>query len=95
MGEFGRTPTINGDNGRDHWSDAFSAVLAGGGIRRGVVVGRSDEKGEQPAERPVTIPDLYATLLTTCGVDPRQQFRTREGRPIRLADKGTAVAELL
>jgi uncharacterized protein (DUF1501 family) len=95
MGEFGRTPTINGDNGRDHWSDSFSAMLAGGGIRGGVVLGKSDEKGEQPAERPVTIPDLYATLLTTCGVDPRHQFRTREGRPIRLADKGTAVAELL
>ena len=95
MGEFGRTPTINGDNGRDHWSDAFSAVLAGGGLRGGLALGSSDERGEQVAERPVSIPDLYATLLTACGVDPRHQFRSAEGRPIRLAENGTAVAELL
>jgi uncharacterized protein (DUF1501 family) len=95
MGEFGRTPVINGDNGRDHWSDAFSAVLAGGGIRGGLALGSSDPRGEQVADRPVTIQDLYATLLTTCGVDPNKQFRTGEGRPIRLAENGTAILELI
>jgi hypothetical protein len=95
MGEFGRTPVINGDNGRDHWSDAFSAIVTGGGIRGGMALGSSDPRGEQVADRPVSIHDLYATLLTVCGVDPLHQFRTGEGRPIRLAENGTAVAELL
>src|SRR5262249_32035662 len=72
MGEFGRTPKINDQTGRDHWSDSFSAVLAGGGIKGGQVVGESDAKGEQVKERPVTVPDLYATLLKACGLDGRK-----------------------
>ncbi len=95
LGEFGRTPVINGMTGRDHWSNAFSAMLAGGGIRGGQALGASDARGEEAAERPVHVADLYATLLTTCGVDPTRQFRTPEGRPIRLADKASVVAELL
>jgi uncharacterized protein (DUF1501 family) len=93
LGEFGRTPKVNEQNGRDHWSDAFSAVLAGGGVRGGQIVGASDAKGEQVKERPVTVPDLYATLLSAFGVDGKKTYRT-QGRPIRLADKGTVVKEL-
>lgn len=95
LGEFGRTPTINGNNGRDHWSEAFSALLAGGGIRGGQVVGATDERGEQVAERPVTVPDLYATLLDRFGILPDRQYRTPEGRPIRLVSTGKIVSELL
>src|SRR5262249_8891038 len=81
MGEFGRTPTINAANGRDHWSEVFSVVLAGGGVRGGQVIGASDAKGEQPKQRPVTVPDLYATLLSAFGVSGRKQFRMPDGRP--------------
>jgi uncharacterized protein (DUF1501 family) len=95
MGEFGRTPVINGQTGRDHWSDAFAAVLAGGGIGRGRAVGKSDDKGEKVAERPITIPELYATLLACCGIEADHQFRTPEGRPIRLVDSAEPVKELL
>jgi uncharacterized protein (DUF1501 family) len=94
MGEFGRTPTINGQNGRDHWSDAFSVALAGGGIKGGQVIGATDDKGEQVKERPVTVPDLYATLLSAFGVDGNKVYRTPGGRPIKLASKGKAVTEL-
>ena len=95
MGEFGRTPVINGQTGRDHWSDAFAAFAAGGGIGRGRAVGKTDEKGEKVAERPITIPDLFATLLACSGIDGEKQFRTPEGRPIRLVDSATPVKELL
>jgi uncharacterized protein (DUF1501 family) len=93
LGEFGRTPKINEQNGRDHWSDAFSAVVAGGGVRGGQVLGASDAKGEQVKDHPVTVPDLYATLLSALGVDGKKTYRA-QGRPIRLADKGTVVKEL-
>jgi Protein of unknown function (DUF1501) len=94
MGEFGRTPKINDQTGRDHWSEAFSVLLAGGGVKGGQVIGQTDEKGEQVKERPVTIPDYFATLLTALGIDPAKQYRTPGGRPIKLADKGKVVAEL-
>lgn len=94
FGEFGRTPQINGDNGRDHWSDAFAAVLAGGGLKSGVVVGKTDEKGGQVADRPVTIPELHATLLSAFGIDPAKVYQTPDGRPIHLTNKGKPVAEL-
>jgi uncharacterized protein (DUF1501 family) len=94
MGEFGRTPVINPANGRDHWSEAFSVVMAGGGIRGGQVVGATDDRGEKIKDRPVTVPDLYATLLNAFGIDERKQYRTPNGRPIRLADKGKVVSEL-
>jgi uncharacterized protein (DUF1501 family) len=95
MGEFGRTPKINENNGRDHWSDAFSAVLAGGGLKVGQPVGASDAKGEQVKEKPVSVPDLYATLLAACGIDGKKVYRTPGGRPIKLADKGKVVKELV
>jgi uncharacterized protein (DUF1501 family) len=94
MGEFGRTPTINENAGRDHWSGAFSAVLAGGGVRGGQVLGSSDETGATVKDRPVTVPDLYATLLSAFGVDGSRSYQTPEGRPIKLADKGRIAREL-
>src|SRR5262249_36843260 len=94
MGEFGRTPAINGQNGRDHWSDAFSVVLAGGGVQGGRVIGATDAKGEQVTDRPVTVPDLYASLLSAFGVDGNKVYRSPGGRPIKLAAKGKVVQEL-
>jgi hypothetical protein len=95
LGEFGRTPTINGNNGRDHWSDAFSAVVAGGGVQGGRMIGATDERGEQVADRPISIPEFYATLLALFGVEPGREYRTPEGRPIRLVTGEKTVPELL
>src|SRR5262249_51915048 len=71
MGEFGRTPKINGDNGRDHFPTAWTAVLGGGGIHGGQVVGRTSAGGEIVEQRPVTVPDLLATVCRALGIDPR------------------------
>jgi hypothetical protein len=94
MGDFGRTPVINKDAGRDHWPHCFSAVLAGGGIRGGQVVGSSDERGERPAARPVTPADLHATVLSALGIDPKETFLTTDARPLPLSE-GEPVRELL
>ncbi|WP_422930800.1 DUF1501 domain-containing protein [Singulisphaera sp. PoT] len=95
MGEFGRTPKINGNAGRDHHGRANSAILAGGGISQGRVVGRTDSKGDSPSDRPVTPSDLAATLYQTLGIDPNLQFETPDGRPLRLVENGKAIHELL
>jgi uncharacterized protein (DUF1501 family) len=94
MGEFGRTPAINPQNGRDHWSEAFSILMAGGGIKGGQVIGATDEKGEKVKDNPITIPDLYASILTAFGIDPTFTYHTPTGRPIKLAGKGTVVKQL-
>lgn len=95
MGEFGRTPTINPRAGRDHHVSAFSAVLAGGGIRGGQVVGATDEDGARVVERPVSVPDLLATVFAATGVDPLTTFVANE-RPITFLPKeAQPVRELL
>jgi hypothetical protein len=86
MGEFGRTPKINNNGGRDHFPNAWSAVLSGGGLKSGQVVGRTTPDGEKVDERPVTIPDLIATICKALGLDPLKQNISNVGRPIRLAD---------
>ena len=86
MGEFGLTPKINVRAGRDHWPRAWSAMLAGGGLGRGQVVGRTSSDGMEVDESPVSVPDLTATILQTVGVDPRKQYASNVGRPIRAAD---------
>lgn len=94
-GEFGRTPRINGQGGRDHWPGAFSALLSGGGIRPGLVVGSTDRKGEIPVDRPVQPEDLIQTLYQAIGIDPRQTLRNESGRPLPLLDRGRPIPELL
>jgi Protein of unknown function (DUF1501) len=94
LGEFGRTPQINAATGRDHWADAFSLLLAGGGIRGGQVIGATDAKGEKVVDRPVSPADLFATLLSALGIDGQKVYKTPEGRPIRLAEKGSVIGEL-
>ena len=94
LGEFGRTPQINGAQGRDHWSEAFSAVLAGGGVKGGQAIGSSDHEGAQVKNRPVTVPDLHASLFHAFGIDPAKQYRTPDNRPIKLTNGGHIVEEL-
>ncbi len=91
MGEFGRTPKVNVNGGRDHWPNCFSAVFVGGGVQGGQVIGASDALGEFPTERPVTPSDVAATIYTLLGIDPTMELHTSEGRPIRLAPPGSEV----
>ncbi|WP_373653751.1 DUF1501 domain-containing protein [Schlesneria sp. DSM 10557] len=86
MGEFGRTPRINEQAGRDHFPNAWSTVLCGGGIRGGQVVGKTSEDGMKVEERPVSVQDLFATLCKGLGLDSMKQNISNVGRPIRLAD---------
>lgn len=95
MGEFGRSPEISENNGREHWSDAFSMLAAGAGIASGAVIGSTDEKGAKVKDRPVTAADLHATVLSLLGVDIAHEHMTPEGRPVRLADQGKVIKELL
>jgi hypothetical protein len=86
MGEFGRTPKINADGGRDHWPDCYTVLLAGGGVRGGAVYGTSDRLGAFPAADPVTPADLAATIFWRFGIDPATEIHDRTGRPYRLSD---------
>lgn len=95
VGEFGRTPRINGDNGRDHFPDVYSAVLAGGGIKTGQVVGESNEEGTEIKDRPVSVADLHATIFTAMGIDVSKDYFAPDGRLLKLTDKGQAVSELI
>jgi hypothetical protein len=87
MGEFGRTPQINNNQGRDHFPGAWSTVLAGGGLRGGQVVGRTSKDGTKVEDRPVSVPDLLATVCLALGMDPLKQNTSNIGRPIRIVDK--------
>lgn len=94
MGEFGRTPKLNARAGRDHWPRVFSAVLAGGGIRGGQVIGASDRVGESPADNPLTPADLARTIYTLLGVDSDRELHTRDGRPVQINQGGRLIREL-
>jgi len=94
-GEFGRTPRINNRAGRDHWGPAFTVALGGGGIQGGRVVGKSDARAEKPASTPFGPEDLSATLFHLLGVDPKDEFRTPEGRPVAIVNNGKVIEELL
>ncbi len=95
VGEFGRTPTINGDNGRDHFPDVFSAVVAGGGMKTGQVLGASNADGTAIVDRPVTVPDFHATLFQALGLDTAQDYFAPDGRLLKLTNNGTPLPELL
>jgi hypothetical protein len=88
MGEFGRTPTINQQRGRDHYPNAWSTVLGGGGIRGGQVYGETGADGARPTRNPVNVQDFMATVVRGLGLDPEKQNMSNVGRPIRLADAG-------
>ena len=93
LGEFGRTPRVNGNAGRDHWPFCYNAVLAGGGVRGGFVFGSSDALGAYPDTKPVTPADIAATVFWRFGLDAASEIRDRTDRPYRLAD-GQPIREL-
>ncbi len=94
MGEFGRTPKINPRAGRDHYPRAFNVVLAGGGIRGGQVIGKTDESGTEVADRPVTVPDLFQSFCKSLKINPSTENIAPNGRPIKIVDSGQPVSEL-
>ena len=96
MGEFGRTPAINKQSGRDHFPAAWTTVLAGGGIAGGRAIGRTSGDGMTVEDRPVTVPDFMATICKALGIDPSKQNVSDVGRPIRIADPAARpIAEAL
>ena len=94
-GEFGRTPRINKNAGRDHWGPAFTVALGGGGIRGGRAIGHSDARAEKPADHPYGPEDLAATMYHLLGINPEEEFYTPEGRPVKIANQGRRIHELL
>jgi hypothetical protein len=94
-GEFGRTPRINKDAGRDHWSKCFSVAVGGGGVKGGRAVGRSNKWAEEPDDGAAGPEDLAATLFHLMGLDPAEEMITPEGRPVTLTNKGRVIRELL
>ena len=93
-GEFGRTPRVNNDAGRDHYPNVFSAVLAGGPVRGGRVLGESDAKGAFPKSQPKTPQDVLATMYRHLRVDPHRQYLNNAGRPIPVLPSGQPLLEL-
>ncbi|MCX6365942.1 MAG: DUF1501 domain-containing protein [Armatimonadetes bacterium] len=95
MSEFGRTPVVNREGGRDHHARCFSVLVAGGGVKGGVVVGSSDSKGFEPAERPVKPEDLAATIYQCLGIDYTQSLTSPEGVRVTLSRGGRHIGELV
>jgi hypothetical protein len=94
IGEFGRTPTINMQGGRDHFPAAWTCVFGGGGIKGGQAYGKTSEGGEEVVEGKVDVPDILATLSAAVGVDPEEKNISEQGRPIKIAD-GTPIRDIL
>ena len=94
LGEFGRTPKVNKDAGRDHWPGAMSVLMAGAGIPRGQIVGATDAKGYYAAENIYSPEDFAVSLYTKLGIDPHQMLHTATGRPVQLVNGGKPIKEL-
>jgi hypothetical protein len=105
-GEFSRTPKMNdggnggpagskGTPGRDHWGNSMFCLLGGGGVKGGRLVGSTDRLGQAPKDRPVTPPDLHATIYHCLGIDPSTHFLDRTGRPVAASDRTQPIMELL
>jgi hypothetical protein len=95
LGEFGRTPKINGNEGRDHYPGAWSALLGGGGIRGGYVHGQTNEDGSSVVSGSVAVPNLFATVAAQLGLNPDSSVMSPIGRPIGLTDNGSPIKELV
>ncbi len=94
MGEFGRTPKINGNQSRDHWPQCYTTLLAGGGVKRGFVYGESDKSGAYPASNPVKPDDLAATIYHLMGIPHDTEVRDAEGRPLAIT-RGKPVMDVV
>ncbi|MFN4257674.1 MAG: DUF1501 domain-containing protein [Gemmataceae bacterium] len=93
-GEFGRTPKVNGNAGRDHWARAMSIVLAGAGIKGGQVIGKTNPNGEEPVERPLKPEDVAASFFHSLDIDPHKEYYTPTNRPVHIVRDGTVIKEL-
>ncbi len=93
-GEFGRTPRINASGGRDHWPGVWSVALAGGGVRGGQVIGSSDAHAAAPADRPVTLPEILATIYQTLGIDASQYLTGPDGESRTILEDAEPIREL-
>lgn len=94
LGEFGRTPKINENDGRDHHPNGWSAVIAGGGTRGGQVIGSTNEDGTQVASNPIGVPELFASLCFALGINYDEENYSRSGRPIRVVNDGNVIEKL-
>ena len=94
-GEFGRTPKINANAGRDHWDKVFSVFLAGGGLKSGVVLGTSAKAGDVPDERPVHFNEVLATIYHQLGISGKETFLDEGGRPLPVLPSGKPIMELI
>jgi hypothetical protein len=95
MGEMGRTPKINANGGRDHWTFCYSVVLAGAGIRGGTIHGASDAQAAYVKDAPVRIRDVCATIYHCLGIDPEMLVYDRGGRPLPVANGGKPITDIL
>ena len=94
MGEFGRTPKVNKEAGRDHWGPAASLLFAGAGVKPGVVIGATDRDGALVTEKPFAPHDVSYTILSSLGIDPRKHLSTADGRPVEILENGRWMQEL-
>ena len=94
MGEFGRTPNINGAGGRDHWARSWSVVVGGAGFRRGVVVGETSADGKEVVTEPYSSQDLMASVLRSLDISLETTFTSKNGRPMRIANSGKVIKDL-
>jgi uncharacterized protein (DUF1501 family) len=94
MGEFGRTPEVNADAGRDHWSKAFSIVMAGGSVKGGQVLGVTDARAAEVKKDPYQVEDLIATIYDRVGIDFTYEYETPIGRPVKLSNGGQVIGKL-
>jgi uncharacterized protein (DUF1501 family) len=94
MGEFSRTPNINGGGGRDHWARSWSTVVGGGGFKRGIVVGETSADGKEVITEPYTSQDLMASVLKSLGISLETTFTAKNGRPMKIANSGKVIKEL-
>jgi uncharacterized protein (DUF1501 family) len=94
MGEFGRTPKVNKDVGRDHWAKAASLVFAGAGVQPGKVIGATDKDGAFVIDRPVRPADVACTVYDALGINPHNQLLTPEGRPVEILSEGSVINDL-
>ena len=95
MSDFGRTPRVNKQAGRDHWTDCYSVLLAGAGIRGGTICGESDAQAAYVKDRPVRPADICATIYHCLGIDPEMPVPDRAGRPVPIAHGGQPIHEIL
>lgn len=94
MGEFSRTPNINGGGGRDHWARSWSVVVGGAGFKRGVVVGETSSDGKEVVTEPYSSQDVMASVLKSLGISLETTFTAKNGRPMKIANSGKVIKEL-